>query len=70
MLRRLVKAPFIAGFIALLYLLGTSCLERVRGVAPVFGWPDAAVRAAEIALIAFFAFLSLLAVLILFRDGE
>jgi hypothetical protein len=70
MQRRLVKAPFIAGFVALLYLLGASCLERVRGVAPVFGWPDAALRAAEILVIVFFAFISLLAVLILFRDGE
>ena len=70
MLRRIIKAPFIAGFILLLYLLGTSCLQRVKGFAPAFGWSATTVRVLEIILIAFFAFISILIALKLFTSED
>lgn len=70
MLRKIIKAPFIACFILVLYLLGTSCLERIKGFATAFGWSVVTVRVFEIVLIAFFAFISILIALKLFSSDD
>lgn len=70
MLRRIVKAPFIAVFLVLLYLLGMSCLQRVKGVVAAFGWSAATVRVVAVVLIGFFAFVSILIALRLFTSDD
>ena len=69
-LKKIIKAPFIAGFILLIYLLGTSCLQQISGFAPAFGWSGTTVRVIEIVLIAFFGFISLLIALKIFSSDD
>jgi len=70
LLRKIIKAPFIAGFILLFYLLGANCLERVNGFAPAFGWSDTTVRIIEVVLIVFFACISILIALKIFTSDD
>jgi len=70
MLQRVIKTPFIAVFLALFYVLGVSCLQRIRGSATAFGWPAATLRGLELVLIGSFALLSILMVMNLFASND
>ena len=56
----IVKAPFFAGFLVLLYFLGSSLLNRIEGFGLALGFSAATLRFSSYALLALFVYLSIL----------
>lgn len=69
LLSLIVKAPFFAAFLVLLYVLGSSLLSRIEGFGPALGFSAATLRFSSFALLALFICLSIL-VLIHWLRGD
>lgn len=54
------KAPFFIGFIALLYVLGRSLLNRIEGFALALGFSAGLIQLSTYALLFLFAFITTL----------
>ncbi len=56
----IVKAPFFAGFLVFLFILGSSLLSLIEGFGTPLGFSAATRRVSTYALLALFVFLSVL----------
>ena len=69
LLASIIKAPFYAGFLYLLYLLGQSLFARINGFALSLGFSAGFINVSGYLLLALYLFISVLVLIKLFvRD--
>lgn len=69
LLASIIKAPFYAGFLYLLYLLGRSCFARIDGFGLALGFSAGFLKVSGYLLLALYLFIcALVLIKLVFRD--
>lgn len=69
LLASVIKVPFYAGFLFLLYILGRSCFARINGFGLSLGFSATAIKVSGYLLSALFLFICVLVLIkLFFRD--